>query len=150
MRYFSGLYFLLRILAFTMGFWCHMLFGTYRCWFARGALFSASAALIAFAKPYKVASMNLLDTLLLVHISLGCHAMPETFQHHDHYLIIMQTLLLAPFAIFCILIVFRLLKVFKFKRHFCFSNCKKWFRNGLSSVHPQQQQQLIQSTYYGT
>ena len=150
MRYFSILYFLLRALAVTMGFWCHKLFGTYRCWFAWGALFSASAALIAFTKPYKVVSMNLLDTLLLVHISLVSHAIPGTLQLYDHYVIFMQTLLLAPFAFFCILIVFHLLKVFKFKRHFCFINYKKWFRNGLSSARPQQRQQLIQPNYYGT
>ena len=127
MRSFSSLYFFLRVFPFTVNILSRKMFGSKRFWFARGILFSVIATLIAFIKPYKTTRMNLLDTLLLVNIAIFCHALSETsltFRHH--YRLFILTVLLSPFAAFCILMVLKVLKIVVHRCNFCSTNCKQY------------------------
>ena len=70
MRSFAGFYLILRYLPAFSGLFHKLHIAD---WLYRGYLFSIAALLIAFAKPYKEKYMNVLDTLLLAHLSIVCH-----------------------------------------------------------------------------
>ena len=103
MRSFSGLYFLLRILIY--GGLNNLGFGK---WFTRGALFSITAVVIALCKPYKRLYMNISDALLLSHLALICHILASDTKFIMYFLPFMQTLLLIPFAVFAVCVLFRI------------------------------------------
>ena len=103
MRSLSGLYFLLRILIY--GGLNNLGFGK---WFTQGALFSITAVVIALCKPYKKLYMNISDALLLSHLALICHILASDTKFIMYFLPFMQTLLLIPFAVFAVCVLFRI------------------------------------------
>ena len=71
MRSFSGLYFLLRLAAYLPSVLSHLLSSYFYIneWFTIGTTFCIIYLFVAFAKPYRKAQMNYLDSMLL----LNCH-----------------------------------------------------------------------------
>ena len=103
LRSFSALYLLLRYLP--------ILFHTVKRfhitnWQYFGLLFSLAALLMACVKPYKNKYMNILDTLLLAHISLVCQLlMREWFSGAETQILI---ILLIPALVFGLLLIVKL------------------------------------------
>ena len=102
---FSGLYFLLRILV-SIGIQIPYNLN-FEPWFARGALLSVTAMAIALCRPYKKSYMNISDTLLLLHMALLCHILSSNTENM-FFVPFMQIMLLIPFAIFTVYILFRI------------------------------------------
>ena len=108
MRSFSGFYFLLR---YTPAFASLIKEATDKLahmhtWIIRGLIFSFAALLIAFSKPYKLCYMNVLDTLLLTHLSLICHLLARNWFPGSETQILLVVLI--PALILVLLIVFKL------------------------------------------
>jgi hypothetical protein len=75
-------------------------------WQYLGFLFSFAALLLACVKPYKNNYMNVLDTLLLAHISLMCHLLSrEWFSGAETQLLIVS---LIPALAFGLLLLVKL------------------------------------------
>ena len=108
MRSFSGLYFLLRILV-VAGVSDVLYNLNFESWFARGTLLSITAIAISLCRPYKKLYMNTSDTLLLSHIALICHILSSNTENML-FVPFMQTLILSPFAIFTVYVLFRIVR----------------------------------------
>ena len=70
MRSFSGLYFLLRLAAYLPSVLSHLLSSYFYIneWFTIGTTFCIISLFVAFAKPYRKAQMNYLDSKLLLNL----------------------------------------------------------------------------------
>lgn len=81
MRSFSGFYFLLRCLLPALAAILHKILykAHVHIWEFRGVLFSIAALLTAYSQPYKEKYMNVLDTLLLAHLSIVCHLLARNW-----------------------------------------------------------------------
>ena len=139
MRSFSGLYFLLRIVAMYGPLIIHDLF-RFEQWFLRGSSFSIAALIIALCRPYKKMLNNISDTLLLFHIATICYILSSDTKT-KFFVPIMQALILIPFVIFCLFVAFKVAyKLYKIYQRWCLC-CPKM--NNTES----EQQQLIQPGY---
>ena len=101
MRSFSGLYFIVRIsVLIVYGIADLLKVSNNDPWLPRGILFSVTALVIALLRPYKATYMNILDTLLLIHLAIFCHLMSSccSFIFHYHYVPSILTLLSLPIA----------------------------------------------------
>ena len=140
MRSFAGLYFLLRMLeGGGVSIICPNL--GFEWWFARGTLLSITAVAIALCRPYKKSYVNVVDTLLLSHMALICYILSSK-RRNIQFVPFMQILILIPFTVFTVHILFRILRgVYKvcFK-HFLFQNYYLKAESGVNS-----QQELNQS-----
>ena len=107
MRIFSGFYFLVRILVFVIP---KLLYSMLRLelWFVRGAIFLFAALLISLCRPYKRTYLNILDTLLLSHLSLLCHIASSNAKGASMQLLT-QVAILTPFVIFLLSIIIRIM-----------------------------------------
>ena len=72
MRSFAGLYFFLRIAEVLLVIALSNAFKL-EPWLLKGTIFSITALLIAFCKPYKKTYANVSDTLLLLYLATICH-----------------------------------------------------------------------------
>ena len=125
MRSFSGLYFLLRVLISVGTQLPYQL--NFEPWFSRGALLSITAMAIALCRPYKKSYMNISDTLLLLHMALMCHLLSSNTENLL-FVPFMQTMLLIPFAIFTIYILYRIVRglcTSTLRKSFLFQHCLK-------------------------
>ena len=104
LRSFSALYLLLRYLPVSNKL-IHKRFHVSN-WQNLGFMFSFASLLIAFIKPYKNKYMNILDTLLLAHISLVCHLLTrEWFSGAETQILIIG---LIPALVFGLLLIGKL------------------------------------------
>ena len=103
MRCFSGLYFFLRFFVLLRDLLClkklHITFWTYQTY-----LFLTTTLLIAYLKPYKQNYMNVLDTLLLAHITAVCQLLSTDHFPTNGNIIVFYVLLL-PAIVFGLLLV---------------------------------------------
>ena len=77
-------------------------------WFVRGAIFLFAALLISLCRPYKSTYLNILDTLLLSHLSLLCHIASSNAKGASMQLLT-QVAILTPFVIFLLSIIIRIM-----------------------------------------
>ena len=107
MRSFSGLYFVLRILA-PLFFITHRFLSK---WTYETILFTSAAMLIALVQPYKKMYMNVLDSLLLALLAMLCHLLSTSPDYSATRNIEAFTICLIPGVVFWLYFVFKL--VFK-------------------------------------
>ena len=135
MRYFSGLYFFLRFLLYSVGCLCNKLTGNYNMmsdnmWFSIGSVFLTVGLIVALCRPYKKNYMNVMDSLLLYNLAIQCYVISSSFNMKP-MLIILQ---LAPVVVFALIFSIRLMKsCIKALRFRQCLKCFKSFRKGLSS-----------------
>ena len=93
----------------------HFLYATF--------VFLASTVLIAFIKPYKQTYMNVLDTLLLAHLTVVCALMSREYYSEEGIQIFAIVLVLT--AVFKLIILFIVVVKFKNKAvQWCKKVCK--------------------------
>ena len=119
-RRFSALYFFLRPLVIIL-YQFRILHVSIHMWFFAIALFVSVSVLTAFVKPYKMAYMNLLDTLLLGHVALLCLLESTPFETSFLYSLSKVILYLAPLIIFLFYHALKL--ICKLKRFTVFKKC---------------------------
>ena len=109
MRSFSGIYF---FLVFSLVVAVLLLCDILHCgvWFFRGTLFLITAVLIALCRPYKKMYMNVCDTLLLSHLALICYMFSLDSRGKQSFVLIVQVILLFPFAVLILVIFFKLFR----------------------------------------
>ena len=103
MRSFSGLYFLLGIIAFFIVALSRAM-SSYlfiNRWFANGTVFFITTLAITIAKPYKKAYMNHLDTLLLSNCTILCYVLPFSLRTQ----LVVRILITTPIAVFIVSII---------------------------------------------
>jgi hypothetical protein len=71
MRSFSGIYFLLRILIYLAGEISRITL-KFNPPLVQGFIFSVTALLVALSRPYKSSFMNIMDSILLLHMATIC------------------------------------------------------------------------------
>ena len=105
MRNFSGLYFLLGIIAYFTAILSHTM-SSYLFisrWFAMGTVFFVITLAMTIAKPYRKAYMNHLDALLLSYCAIFCYVLP--FSYHTQLFV--RILITTPIAVFIIIIILK-------------------------------------------
>ena len=144
LRSFSGLYFLLRVVAISVP---HIVYILYRFerWLVRGSFFTIAALVIALCRPYKKILNNISDTLLLFHIAVICYIL-STGTKTKFFVPIMQALILIPFVVFSLLVAFKVAyKLHKTHQHW-YLCCPK-VNEANNNITESEQQQLIQPDY---
>ena len=98
MRYFSGLYFILRIMPFLIKSVVRPLTIHYATihWYYSGTAFLAIALIVGATKPYKRTYMNYLDSLILTNLAVLYYS----FVSGVHMLLLIRTLLAVPILVF--------------------------------------------------
>ena len=129
MRSFSGIYFLLRIVAYNVGIFGHATLHLGHQ-LSRGFMFLAAALLIALSQPYKKTYMNVVDSLLLSHMASLCYITASTSTEQNKswlFLPLIQLMIAFPFIILFLVTTYRMIYGI-FKRHLfsmqCFSRLK--------------------------
>ena len=105
MRSFSGLYFLLGIIAYfivvlTRAMSSYLYVSQ---WFAMGTVFFITTLAITIAKPYRKAYMNHLDALLLSYCAIFCYVLPFSYRTQ----LFVRILITTPIAVFIIIIILK-------------------------------------------
>ena len=111
MRYFSGLYFILRITPFLIKLITRP-FSTYYAtvtfhWYYSGTVFFAIALIVGITKPYKRAYMNYLDTLILSNLAVLYY----TFVSEVNMLLLIRILLAIPILVFITYMIIKTIKI---------------------------------------
>ena len=111
MRSFAGLYFVVRIMLLipnVIGSWLHI--SQDDPYYLRNVIFTFTAVLVALCRPYKVAYMNIMDTLLLVHLGLTCHLVSSYagFEHQANFVITLEAMFALPIIGFVLFILARI------------------------------------------
>ena len=123
MRSFAGFYLILRYLPAFSGLFHKLHIAD---WLYRGYLFSIAALLIAFAKPYKEKYMNVLDTLLLAHLSIVCHLLTRNRYSGEGTQTLIITLIPALlFGLLPFLKLFKMIKNTATVRQYLFGCCQR-------------------------
>ena len=127
LRSFCGLYFLLVILL-TQGYHFHRKLHI-SPWLSYAFIFLIFSLLIALIQPYKKKYINILDSLLLVHLTVICLLLSRDYFPGDGAQILVMTLL--PVAMFGLFVVFKIiskchgrLQLYKY----CCKWCKQLFK----------------------
>ena len=102
MRSFSGLYFLLQLFACMIEVFAKAT-EYFQPFFLPGVLFSFTALIIALSKPYKIAYMTCLDTLIVFNLAVQCFILSL----EEQKLPILQILILIPISILIIVLLQR-------------------------------------------
>ena len=102
MRSFSGLYFLLQWFLFIAEAFAKAT-GYFQPFLLPGVLFSFTALIIALTKPYKIAYMTCLDTLIVFNLAIQCFILSL----EEQKLPILQILILIPIFIFIVVLLQR-------------------------------------------
>ena len=105
MRSFSGLYFLLRLAAYLPSVLSHLLSSYFYIneWFTIGTTFCIISLFVAFAKPYRKAQMNYLDSMLL----LNCALLSFMLSTGWRMLLVARILLSTPITLLCLIIILK-------------------------------------------
>ena len=161
MRNFSGIYFLLRIIIYSVEtFTGNRANLNLDPQFARGFVFSVTALIIALCRPYKRKYMNIMDCILLFHMATFCYMIASitSLNHKPRiYLILMHVMLAIPF-IFIFLITFYRMTCGIFRKRLSqwpplpqYSACLKSIKVKISGSFTSQNLTLPDSAYmYGT
>ena len=109
MRYFSGLYFILRIMPFLIKSVVRPLTIHHATihWYYSGTTFLAIALIVGITKPYKRAYMNHLDTLILSNLAVLYY----TFVYGAHMLLSIRILLTIPILVFITHMIIKTIKI---------------------------------------
>ena len=105
-------------------------------WLYRGYLLSIAAFLIAYTKPYREKYMNVLDTLLLAHLSIVCHLLTRNRFSGDGIqtliIILIPALLfgLLPFLKLC----FKVIKITGIRQYLLGCCQKKQIENDVGNT----------------
>ena len=120
-RSFSAIFFILRP-AVVLIYEIRALHLFYHTLILAIALFVGVSLLIAYVKPYRKSYMNLLDTLLLLHIALLCLLVASSFKRSTVFIAICEILLFTiPMIIFLLIFVAKF--VMRIKYFLCSNNC---------------------------
>ena len=120
-RSFSAIYFFLRPVVIVI-YEIRVLHLFYNEWFLAVTLFVCISVLVSYVKPYRKSYMNILDTLLLLHIALLSLLSSSSFKKSTRFIAISEILLFtAPMVIF--LLIFTMKYAFKFKDFLLSKNC---------------------------
>ena len=120
----------------------------------RGFVFSVTALLVALSRPYKKTYVNAVDSILLFHLATLCYIASSNYESRL-YLQFLQTAIIFPFVIFCMLVAYRMVHGIC-KTHvqwLSLQQCLKAFYRvrAYDSFTSDDQQQIIQSkATYGT
>ena len=109
MRYFSGLYFILRIIPFLIKLivWPFSAYYATIHWYYSGTVFFAIGLIVGITKPYKRAYMNHLDTLILSNLAvLYC-----SFPSGANMLLLLRILLAIPILVFVTYMIIKTIKI---------------------------------------
>ena len=96
MRYFSGLYFILRIMPFLIKSVVVTIQHATIHWFYSGTVFFVTALIVGITKPYKKAYMNYLDIMILSNLAVLYYS----FISRVNILLLIRTLLAIPVLVF--------------------------------------------------
>ena len=128
MRSFSGLYFFLVCLVILNNAIVYRNLKLYTFIYT-SLIFVASALLIAFIKPYKRTYMNVLDTLLLAHLTVICILLSREYFIGDG--IEAFAVILVPAIVFKLLLIFRVVKMLYTSK--LVKWCEDCFKSGFSN-----------------
>ena len=110
MRSFSGLHLLLRFMIIVPVLLLRNIFRLDE-WFLRGITLSITALLVALCRPYKQMYINVLDAVLLFYLAIFCYLLSSNQDCEVLYFVpMMQILILAPFVIFVVVILIKLIQ----------------------------------------
>ena len=147
MRSFSGLYFFL-IFLISIYQADHVDLDKFKLsgWLYAAFLFLASAVLIASLRPYKQKYMNILDTLLLMHLNVVFMLLSREYFPGDGTQI--YVIMLVPQVVFGLLLLYKLCATLKNK---IIRDCKLYLNNS-AAIEPlepdnQERQPLINPTF---
>ena len=150
-RCFSGFYFFLGVMVFLVETINRSTF-KFEIWFVRGFTFTVTALLIALSRPYKKICITIVDSVLLSYLAIICFLLSSNHRR-QFYLQYLHTIILLPFAIFCLITAYRMAQgIWKVHlRWLPLRWCKISQVSAYDSVTPTDQQPLIHSkTTYGT
>ena len=110
MRSYAGLYFVVRVMLLLpnlVGGWLHI--SQDDPFYLRCVFLTIPGVFVALCRPYKVAYMNVLDTLLLVHLGLLCPLVKSygTFERHTDFVITLETMVALPLIGFILFFLVR-------------------------------------------
>ena len=157
MRGFSGMYFLLRIIVYSIVSLFRIKLG-WDHYFTRGFIFSIAALLIALSRPFKKTYMNIIDCILLFHMATFCYLMASTSSSNRKLLSIflpmMHIMIALPFIMILLLSFYRMIRGI-FRKYFsqlsplqclsCLTAAKAKLHSRISS-----QSLTLPNTTYGT
>ena len=148
MRSFSGLYFfLIFLIAIYQAEHVHLDKFKLSVWLYAAFLFLVSAVLVASVRPYKQKYMNVLDTLLLVHLNVVFMLLSRKYFPGDGTQV--YVILLIPQVVLGLLLLYKLCAMLKNK---IIKDCKRLYLDDSAVVEPvepdnQEQQPLINPTF---
>ena len=132
MRYFSGLYFILRIMPFLIKsiVWPFTIYHATIHWFYSGTVFFAIALVVGITKPYKRAYMNYLDILILSNLAVLYYS----FVSGAHMLQLIRTLLAIPILVFITYMIIKTITICLGGRSLSQYNCLKLIMRKIVSL----------------
>ena len=110
MRSFAGLYFVARLLLFLSNLMAGGLqISENDPYFMRNIVFAITLLLIAVCRPYKETYMNIVDTILLIHIGLFCHfvSAENGFENEKILAITFQVMMIFPLVGFIMFLIMK-------------------------------------------
>ena len=96
----------------------------FEVWFARGFVFTSSALLVALSRSYKKIYVTVVDSTLLSHLAIMCY-LASTNHKSRFYLKYIHAVILLPFTIFSLIIVYRIAQGI-YKAHLQWLPLKQW------------------------
>ena len=132
MRFFSGLYFILRIMPFLIKLIVRP-FSTFHAtihWYYSSIVFFAIALIVGITKPYKRAYMNYLDALILSNLTVLYY----TFVYGAHLLLLIRMLLTIPILVFVTYMIIKTIKVCFIGRSLSQCTCFKLVKRKITSL----------------
>ena len=112
MRSFAGMYFITRFMLYlTISVAGLLKISKDDSYLLKHFVFAITALMIALCRPYKKTYINVLGTLLLVHMGLICHLISshDGFEDEDNFVNVFEAMMAVPFAGF---VLFILVKTF--------------------------------------
>ena len=132
MRSFCGLYFFLVLLVTQSSH--HYLRKELNIprWFFNAFIFLCFSILIALIQPYKKKCVNILDSLLLAHLTVLCLLLSRDYFPGEEIQIVVM--MLVPIAVFGILVVFRIIFKYRLQLLRLYKFCYKWCRQYAKTI----------------
>ena len=132
MRYFSGLYFILRIMPFLIKLivWPFSIYHASIHWYYSGTVFFAIALIVGITKPYKRAYMNYLDILILSNLAVLYYS----FVSGAHMLLLIRILLIIPILVFTTLMIIKTITICLGGRSLSQCTCLKFIMRKIISL----------------
>ena len=150
-RSFSGFYLLLSAIIYVVQTINRSTF-KFETWFVRGFTFTVTALLVALSRPYKKIHITIADSAILSYLAILCFLLSSNHRSR-FYLQYIHTAIFLPFAIFCLIIAYRMARgICKVHKQWSPLRWSKTSRvNAYDSIISTDQQPLFHSkTNYGT